>query len=647
MAVNDFVSLLLGEAGGKNEAQRYNDMLHIASVVVNRSRATGLPVQDIIANQREFNAWGKALPAGTGKYRELAERAIKEVLSKGPVTDATFYATSAAKENLPNGLKAATKTESHEFFTDPQNRAIGTARGYVSPNLPAQATPNLQPITNPYADLVPPTASISLPQVAPVPASAPAQSPRTIEPGKGLANLLSPSSRLAYEAGLPPGRTVDLSLNGRRSDLPTSDIVSNVARAAEAAAPGTTVSLYSGMEPPGQAPVGARDRHPRGFAGDFQFYNGGSRVKDEATMRDIALASAAMFNANIGYGDPSYMGPGRMHIDQMPLSAFPGGAQWGNKGKEWADALEEARAYKLMPESFYERNLPPSMPAPAPRTAATPARGARAASEVQGYRSPAEQARFDAYADYGRSRSAPGARPATVDAVVSGRPGVSATGAGSISLAPPSLPDVAPVPFAPQMAAVDPLTTRAVPTPTPAPRATSVPAVDFPEAPKTPGRQAREAAAKGALVGALTGGPLGAVVGAALGPARSQIMGNIRSNMQGMGRVPVLSGVRDAYRGLLDFGGGGFGGMFSGIPAPNYNAPAFGVGSGYGAIGSVFGAPAGATAFSRSDPNISFTSLGNGYAVQHNSKYGTDITKEPGSYDAGMFSGRSSSRGKS
>lgn len=214
-------------------------------------------------------------------------------------------------------------------------------------------------------------------------------------------------------------------------------------------------------------------------------------------------------------------------------------------------------------------------------------------------------------------RAAPAIDPVTVRATAAGAPSVGVHGTGTTS----------------PMAGFD----ETVP---------ATPTMGFPEAPKTPGRQAREAAAKGAVMGALTGGPFGAVVGAALGPARNQIMGNIRSNMQGMGRVPVLSGVRDAYRSMFDFNGGSFGGMFSGIPSPNYSASPFSVGSGYGAIDSVFGGPAGATAYSRSDPSISFTSLGNGYVSRHNADFNTTQTMAPGSYDAGMFSGKSPSKGK-
>jgi hypothetical protein len=125
-----------------------------------------------------------------------------------------------------------------------------------------------------------------------------------------------------------------------------------------------------------------------------------------------------------------------------------------------------------------------------------------------------------------------------------------------------------------------------------------------------------------------------------MAPGMAQIRGNIASNRVGIGqRINPLTGILGAYRGMLGPRGGGS--IFSGIPAPNYSATPYSVGSGYGAIGSVFGAPAGATAYSRSNPSVSFTSLGNGYVSRANRDYGTTQTLAPGDYDAGMFSGRS------
>lgn len=638
-------------------------MLAIASVIQNRADKLGVTPEDVVSVPSEFNAYGKALPAGTEGLRNIAEQAWDDVQTHGPVHGATFYATPAAKGNLPSGLTEETKTGSHVYFSDPQGRSIRTAQGFVTPskaNQPAMVAPNLQPITNPYADLVPPKTapSISLPQVAPVPTSAPSKASRTIEPGKGLANLV-PNERgtpiSSYDvAGLHPT---------------TQTLMGELTRAGFG-----DVGVNSGYRSP--------SRNARaGGASRSQHMSG--RAVDLATAGMTEAQRGALLEAGIVKGNAKGIGlypSGNIHMDTRRNPAVWGPGRNPYAGVDIEDVPEYARPIigdmlNAGPYRVTPRTAPPTpaeRPAYAPNS---PAVGARAASEVQGYRTPAEQAVINAYSSHGQSRMAPEAHPAKVNATASAVPGVGARGAGAVSISPPAVDrtTVQAVPGrqsslmapptidtmtrqqanevvsasqgrrGPSLAGIDPASLVApmagfdetVP---------ATPTMGFPEAPKTPGRQAREAVAKGALMGALTGGPFGAVVGAALGPARNQIMGNIRSNMQGMGRVPILSGVRDAYRGMFNLGGGGFGGMFSGIPAPNYNAPAFGVGSGYGAIGSVFGAPAGATAFSRSDPNISFTSLGNGYVEQSNSKFGTTQTKAPGDYDAGMFSGKTSSK---
>ena len=123
------IDVILGEAKGKS----YQDMLHIASVIANRSRDLRESLENVVQNKNEFNAYGKPLPPGVGKYRSLAEKALAEVKTKGPVTPAQFYATPSAVKNLPKGLKKVTSTDGHDYFVDPQKRAIGTAVGYKKP----------------------------------------------------------------------------------------------------------------------------------------------------------------------------------------------------------------------------------------------------------------------------------------------------------------------------------------------------------------------------------------------------------------------------------------------------------------------------------------------------------------------------------
>lgn len=131
MKAETIVDTILGEAGGKSRASRYADMVAIAQTMENRSKMLNVPMKDTLV---EFDAYGKSLPAGVSAYKSLAMQALQDVLANPtPYHAATFYATPAAVANLPKGLKAEHSTTAHSYFSDPQNRAIGTAQGYKSP----------------------------------------------------------------------------------------------------------------------------------------------------------------------------------------------------------------------------------------------------------------------------------------------------------------------------------------------------------------------------------------------------------------------------------------------------------------------------------------------------------------------------------
>lgn len=130
----DAVGVLLGEAGGRTISQRYSDMVHIASVMANRAALTGQSLQSVISARNQFSAYGKRLPPGTERLRALAEMALNQVMTKGPVTSATYYATPAAVDNLPSNLETAAQTAAHVYKDDPENRAIATAAGYIAPS---------------------------------------------------------------------------------------------------------------------------------------------------------------------------------------------------------------------------------------------------------------------------------------------------------------------------------------------------------------------------------------------------------------------------------------------------------------------------------------------------------------------------------
>lgn len=131
--VNSVIDTILGEATFGTKAQRYQDMLGIASVISNRATVTGQTPHSIVSAPNQFGAFGKSAPKGTSAFRSLAQKAWDTVQKLGPVHNATFYATPSATKNLPSGLSPVTSTKGHQYFFDPQNRAIATAVGYVTP----------------------------------------------------------------------------------------------------------------------------------------------------------------------------------------------------------------------------------------------------------------------------------------------------------------------------------------------------------------------------------------------------------------------------------------------------------------------------------------------------------------------------------
>lgn len=163
---NTVIDVMLGEAGGQTPEQRYNDLLHVASVMVNRARMLGVPIESVALNN-QFNAYNQRLPAGVEGYRSLAEQALTQVLEQGPVTEATFYATPAAVNNLPGGLAYSAETNSHRYFTDPQMRDIYTNAGYLTPQAPAvenAPTPTFAERWSSAAPMAVETASLDAPE---------------------------------------------------------------------------------------------------------------------------------------------------------------------------------------------------------------------------------------------------------------------------------------------------------------------------------------------------------------------------------------------------------------------------------------------------------------------------------------------------
>lgn len=337
--VQSVVDTILGEAVSGTKAQRFEDMKAIASVGVNRARATGQSLHSVFSAPGQFSAWGKSLPPGAAAYRSLAVKALDTVQKLGPVHNATFYATPSATKNLPSGLSPVTSTKGHQFFADPQNRAIRTAAGYVTPS-----------------------ASIA----GPLGPTSAAQAMLSRE-AYGMAS--APVDQSAVDKNLSP---VGFSLGPNRPNKPSQDVVDTVRSAVrDTLGPGYSVSVTSGMEDPGEQ-FGS-NRHKTGLAMDFHIVDPTGRVlnavDDQQAMLDVAQAAAAKGIKGVGLGT-DYMksaAGNAMHLDKFTPGTGQAN-QWGNIAKANASVLDEARAFSLMPSSFYDKNLPASMPAPPSRT---------------------------------------------------------------------------------------------------------------------------------------------------------------------------------------------------------------------------------------------------------------------------------------
>lgn len=156
MKATSVTDVILGEAAHGTREQRFSDMLAIASVIANRAAATGTTPRDVVSVQSEFNAYGKSLPPGAQAYASLAEKAWQQVQQTGPIHNAMFFATPRASGNLPRGLQEVARTSGHVFFEDPQARSIRTAEGFrnvnvnaVGQNAMAARAANVGPIPDP------------------------------------------------------------------------------------------------------------------------------------------------------------------------------------------------------------------------------------------------------------------------------------------------------------------------------------------------------------------------------------------------------------------------------------------------------------------------------------------------------------------
>jgi len=311
MTARTVEDVILGEA----RARDINDMKYIASVITNRARLLGVTPEQVVANSREFNAYGKALPPGVAKYRDLARQALQEVAINGPVTNATFYATPAASKNLPKGLQPAGQTNGHLYYTDPKNRSINTAVGF-------------RPVAMAQAPAQPRSAGLDAISGV-LKSNGMATQPRQIRPGEGLANLVpnpapiaagklgttTPETQAAYQRiagtfgdiGVKSGyrspeqnRAVGGAKNsqhiqGRAVDLATKDMPASERAQLLAMAYDDAKIGGIGLYPTGSIHI---DTRPRGYdkKGNLNppsMWSGVHNGTDPALMRQIAAMAPA------------------------------------------------------------------------------------------------------------------------------------------------------------------------------------------------------------------------------------------------------------------------------------------------------------------------------------------------------------------
>lgn len=350
---NDFVDTIIGEAGGEGR----RGMIAVASVINNRATVRGQTVGQVVRAPNQFDGYSKPGSAAkkaqqNARTRAEAERIARDVLAgkiEDPTGGADHFYSGANKPGWASKIAKTVDIGGHKFYQSPQAASkLGSAVRQV-----ANTVGNV-------ADAV--TAPVR--QVA-----------------AGIGNIGSALRTAAFPSmSSPPRPSVDVPgllaydlAGAKRSQVPTSGIGEKVAAAVNEVVPGAKTTLYSGMEPRGLGAIGAPNRHPRGYAGDFYFSApNGQPITDPVAMQDIAMSMAAKHNANIGYGRTGYMGPARMHIDTMPLDQFGGGAQWGNTAKSWANNLDFARKTGIGPTPYSNAPTPTARPDPAPSMMAAP-----------------------------------------------------------------------------------------------------------------------------------------------------------------------------------------------------------------------------------------------------------------------------------
>ncbi|MCP4000564.1 MAG: hypothetical protein GY727_06625, partial [Gammaproteobacteria bacterium] len=173
--------VIAAEAGGTTKAERQAEMRAIASVIDNRATQLGVAAADVVAEG--FDAYGKAMPAGTSSLVNDAQAAIGYVDANGStVGNSTYYSThdkvGALARGAPNAsLREEDKTAAHTYFTDENMAPIKTAAGVFTPSVQVASDASLlsdlglsvaeaPPMGN-WTDVVEPTLASAIAQSLP------------------------------------------------------------------------------------------------------------------------------------------------------------------------------------------------------------------------------------------------------------------------------------------------------------------------------------------------------------------------------------------------------------------------------------------------------------------------------------------------
>lgn len=384
--------------------QRFNDMVHIASVIANRATLGRVTPQQVVAVQREFNSYNKTMPPGTKALRGLAQRAIAMVEQNGPITPATYYATPTARNGLPKGLKNVAATKGHIYAIDPENRSFKTQIGYVNPSESQMAA--VDGVLRPSADVAPNPNSYRVAHsrqfmppdrqmpTGPVTASLqrqPGPGMAALAPN-GLANPLSATNQRGFVASYGPNRpnppqqslidnigqsvrnvlgpnSAFYGTSGQQSPAQLARIDAGKRASAKARAGGRLTKQEQADRAFANSKVNRNERHPTGLAMDTSVKSyDPTRQANSVAMEDIGMDFAARngVKAGVGFG-PGYMGPNTLHLDTAGI----GGVWGGGVSPQYKSNMQFAKETGIGPTPTFGAPTPTQRPEPRQTSLAT------------------------------------------------------------------------------------------------------------------------------------------------------------------------------------------------------------------------------------------------------------------------------------